>query len=100
MAADGQGNILSLAPGIGTAAVNYSAVILNSKASDDLGALDLWQGHQYCFVVTLGQVLPGIFVVIVAFYLAIGLLKLPFVILSAGTQLVSQMVSYTHADGV
>ena len=85
-----------LAPGIRSAALNYSKVISNATSGEPR-AVDVWQGHQYCFFVTLGQALPFFYVLVAVFYLSVGVLKLPFVIASAGTQLLVQVLSFTHA---
>lgn len=60
-------------------------------------AVDIWHAHQYCFVVTIGQALPAFFVALVLFYMGLALLRVPFVLLSSGAQLLAQAVSYTHA---
>lgn len=90
---------ISFAPGIyETASNRYSPVIRATRGANETSeAVDLWRGHQYCFVVTIGQVLPWVFVAIAAIYLLICLLKLPFAVASAGAQLIAQAVSYTHA---
>jgi hypothetical protein len=59
--------------------------------------LDAWHAHQYCFGVTIGQALPAFFAALVLLYLALALLRVLFVILASGTQLVAQIISYTHA---
>ena len=48
--------INNLAPNYRLSAGNYSAVIRSSRTSNDPAAMDLWHAHQYCFVVTIGQV--------------------------------------------
>ena len=44
------------------------------------------------------QALPTFFAAIVLFYLALALLRVPFVVFASGAQLLAQMVSYTHAQ--
>jgi hypothetical protein len=44
------------------------------------------------------QALPAFFAAIVLFYLALALLRVPFVVFASGAQLLAQMVSYTHAQ--
>lgn len=72
-------------------AVRYSAVLLSGDA-------DLVSGHSYCFVVTLGQILPGVFLLVGSFYLALALLRLPFAVASAVAQLAAQALAYTHVE--
>jgi hypothetical protein len=57
----------------------------------------MWHAHQYCFFVTLGQGLPWFFVVFLGIVVLLGLLKLPFVIVSAWNSLFAQIVAFTHA---
>ena len=83
--------------GVRQAALNYSVVVKGANSSPK--DMDVWQGHQYCFFVTLGQALPFVFVFVAGTYLLAALLKLPFVVISAGTQLLAQIVSFTHARG-
>ena len=85
----------SLAPNYRQSAGNYSAVIKASNTGYP-AAVDMWHAHQYCFVVTIGQSLPAFFVALAIFYLALALLRVPFVLLSSGAQLLAQMISYMH----
>jgi hypothetical protein len=92
-------NALGIAPNYRQAADSYSRVIkLMSETGALPSAIDAWHAHQYCFVVTIGQSLPAFFAALVTFYLALALLRVPFVVLSSGTQLLVQMLSYTHAQ--
>ena len=87
---------IPLAPMAREAAWNYSQVIQDSRASD--AGMDLWHAHQFCFVVTMGQALPWFFLVIAVLYVGINMVKIPFVILSAGVQFLVQALSFTHAE--
>ena len=53
----------------------------------------MWHAHQYCFFVTLAQGLSWFMGIVVL----LGLLKLPFVIVSAWISLFAQIVAFTHA---
>lgn len=85
-----------LAPMVRASAWNYSAVMMHSNTST--AAMDLWYGHQFCFVVTLGQALPWFFVILGLAYVAVSLSRIPFVILAAGIQFLVQAVAFTHAE--
>ncbi len=84
------------APMVRQAAWNYSAVV--KGAAETAQGVDLFQAHQYCFVVTLGQALPWLFVIVAAVYVVLSLLKLPFVVVAAGVQFLVQAVSFTHVE--
>ena len=84
------------APMVRQAAWNYSAVAEGSSVSAQ--GLDLWHAHQFCFVVTLGQALPWLFVFVAGLYVGLNLLKVPFVVLAAGVQFAVQAVSFTHVE--
>jgi hypothetical protein len=80
------------------AAANYSKVLRNAgDYSSATGGGDMWHAHQYCFFVTLAQGLPWFFVVFLGLVVLLGLLKLPFVIVSAWISLFAQIVAFTHA---
>ena len=85
-----------LAPAVRAAAWNYSAVVKGSREGGD--GLDLWHGHQFCFVATLGQALPWFLVMLAVLYVLFQCLKLPFVFMLASTQFLVQAVSFTHAE--
>jgi hypothetical protein len=53
----------------------------------------MWHAHQYCFFVTLAQGLSWFLGIVVL----LGLLKLPFVIVSAWNSIFAQIVAFTHA---
>ena len=58
------------------------------------GVFRIWTHDDICFE----QALPAFFAAIVLFYLALALLRVPFVVFASGAQLLAQMVSYTHAQ--
>ena len=87
-----------LVPMVRAAAWNYSSIVINSRQADDAAAMDLWHAHQFCFVVTLGQAMPWLFVGLFLAYLAVSLLRIPLVILAAGIQFMVQAVAFTHAE--
>jgi hypothetical protein len=80
------------------AAFNYSKVVSQASSARDVESTDMYYAHQFCFAVTLGQALPFFFVVWIGFLLFLGMLRLPFVVISAGTQLLVQILAFTHAE--
>lgn len=59
---------------------------------------DLWHGHQFCFFMTLGQLLPYIFLAIGILYALVQIVMLPVIVFSAGMQFAWQAIAYTHID--
>lgn len=77
--------------------VNHSSVLL--MEDDGTGyKKDLLDGYSFCFWITLAQALPWFFLLIVVVYMGVALLRIPFMMLTAGAQFVMQAVSYTHVE--
>ena len=75
---------------------NHSEII--AKSLDDPIYMDVWHGHQFCFFMTLGQLMPYIFLLIGAAYALVQLMMLPVLLFSAGMQFAWQAVAYTHLE--
>ena len=73
-------------------ALSYHASVAKSQDAD------LWNGFQFCFFLTLGQLLPYAFVLIGLVYSLVQLLLLPVVLFSSGMQFTWQAIAYTHVD--
>lgn len=71
--------------------LNHSMVV---RSADK----DLWHGHQFCFLVTLGQILPYMLLLLVLLFSSAQIIRLPFVLFSAATQFAWQAVAYTHVE--
>jgi hypothetical protein len=71
--------------------LNHSAIVMS-------GDKDLWNGHQFCFLVTLGQTLPYILLVLVLLFSSAQIIRLPFVLFTSATQFAWQAVAYTHVE--
>lgn len=71
--------------------LNHSFVV---KSGDN----DLWWGFQFCFLVTLGQILPYMLLALVIIFSLAQIVRLPFVLFSAATQFAWQAVAYTHVE--
>lgn len=75
---------------------NHSEVV--HKASNNATFMDIWHGHQFCFFITLGQLLPYILILVGMAYAAVQLLMFPVILFSAAMQFAWQAVAYTHLD--
>jgi hypothetical protein len=73
----------------------YPALMNQEPRAEDT---DVWHGHQFCFFVTLGQLLPYVFLLIALVYGIVQILMLPFLLVSAGFQFAWQAIAYTHVD--
>jgi hypothetical protein len=86
------------------AMANHSNVMRRAYPATPPGAVpkmedtDLWHGHQFCFFVTLGQLLPYVFLAIAMVYAAVQILMLPVLLFSAGFQFAWQALAYTHVE--
>ena len=67
-----------------------------SKVHEDKG--DLWHGHQFCFFVTLGQLLPYIVALIALVYGIVQVIMFPVLLLASGFQFAWQALAYTHVE--
>jgi hypothetical protein len=78
---------------------NHSDVISRAYEKNAMqDAQDIWHAHQFCFFVTLGQLLPYMFLLIALVYAAAQLVMLPVILLSAGFQFGWQALAYTHVE--
>lgn len=59
---------------------------------------DMAAGYTYCFIFTLAKTLPWIFLLLAALCVAVALLKIPFVLVTALVQFLVQGLCYTHAS--
>ena len=91
------------APAVRQSPWKYAEVVrqttaISSSSWQKASALDTYYGHQFCFVMTLGQALPWFFVIISGFYVLLSMLRLPIIMISASVQFLVQAVSFTHVE--
>lgn len=90
-------SLLQMPADLQAALTNHSGV-LSSSYANATGAMDLWHANQFCFIMTLGQSIPYMFLAVAVVLGAAQLVRMPLALVAAATQFLWQALAFTHAE--